>query len=254
MKNYKNLLIMVSVAICFTIQLKGQTKVYTISNGELLFQWADIEFTDEYKLANPQDEVTGSPLRFSMFVHLGQNIHLDFNDYIGLYSGLALRNVGFISNERLLDQNNLLQDYKIIRRSYNLGIPLAIKLGSFDNHFFFYGGGELELQFAFKEKYWTSHNRSGSKSKNTEWFGNQTNTFIPSIFAGVQFPRGVNVKFKYYLDDFLNTNYKNVNQKVSDLRRYKQTQLMLVAVSWQFETEKFFKKSTKQKNNDEIAL
>ena len=225
-------------------QGKAQTEVYAISTGELLFQWADVEFTDEYKLANPQDEVTGSPVRFTMAVHIGQNVHLDFNDNIGFFSGLALRNVGFISNERLFDESeNTLQDYKIIRRSYNLGVPLAIKLGSFDNHFFIYGGGELEMQFAFKEKYWKSHSRSGSKTKDTEWFGSQTETFIPSVFAGIQFPRGINVKFKYYLEDFLNHNYKNVNEEVSDLRRYKQTQLMYVSVSWQFETEKFFKKS-----------
>lgn len=224
-------------------QANAQTKMYAISTGELLFQSADVQFTDEYKLANPQAEVTGSPLRFTMAVHLGQNIHLDFNDNIGFYSGLALRNVGFISNERLLDEDNLLQDYKIIRRSYNLGVPLAIKLGSFDKHFYVYGGGELEMQFAFKEKYWESHDRSGSKSKNTEWFGSQTDTFIPSVFAGVQFPKGINLKFTYYLDDFLNHNYKNVNNPISDLRRYEQTQLMYVSVSWQFETEKIFKKS-----------
>ena len=244
MKKYKNIIILIVVALCSLVQVEAQTKIYAISTGELLFQWADVEFTDKYKLANPQNEVTGSPLRFTMAIHLGQNIHLDFNNNVGFYSGLALRNVGFISNERLLDQDNFLQDYKIIRRSYNLGIPLAIKLGSFEDHFFIYGGGEVEMQFAFKEKYWTSHNRSGSKSKNTEWFGSQTDTFIPSIFAGVQFPKGVNVKFKYYLDDFLNNNYKNVNEEVSDLRRYKKTQLMYVSVSWQFETEKFFKKKS----------
>ena len=71
-----------------------------------------------------------------------------------------------------------------------LGVPLAIKLGSFKNHFYFFGGGEYEMAFHLKEKYWTdSFDRSGPKTKSTEWFSSQTPTFLPSLFAGVQFPR-----------------------------------------------------------------
>jgi hypothetical protein len=33
------------------------------------------------------------------------------------------------------------------------------------------------------------------------------NPWIPSLFAGVQFPQGFRLKFKYYMDDFLNTSF-----------------------------------------------
>ncbi len=236
-----------AIAICFfsgaLFQVQAQTKVFTTTSGELIFSWANVEFTDEYKLANPDAEVVGSPARFTAFFHLGQNVHIDFNNNFGIFTGLGIRNIGFISDERLMDENNVLQDYKIIRRSYNLGIPIAFKSGSFEDHFFFYGGAEFELQFAFKEKYWESDDRSGSKTKNNQWFGSQTETFIPSVFAGVQLPKGINLKFQYYLDDFLNNGFKNINDPISDLTRYKSTEMMFVSISWQFQSG-FYKKKT----------
>lgn len=221
--------------------LIAQTDVYSITSGELLFQWGELEYTDEYKTANPDDEILNSPLRFTMFFHLGYNLHIDFSDKFGVYSGLGIRNVGMINNERLKDEDDVIQDYKFVRRSYNLGIPFAFKLGSFENNTYLYFGGELELQFAFKQKYWDSHDRSGSKTKYDEWFGDQTNTLLPSAFVGIQFPYGMNVRFKYYLDDFLNHDYKNPNDPLRDLTRYESSQLMYFSLSWQFENEKMRK-------------
>jgi hypothetical protein len=125
-----------------------------------------------------------------------------------------------------------------------LGVPLAFKFGSFSKHYYFFGGGEFELALVFKEKYWTgSYDRDGSKTKDVQWFANQTPTFLPSVFAGVQLPGGVNIKFKYYLTDFLNTDYKVSSNSqegssfnLSDLSRYQESQLFYVSVCWQFNT------------------
>lgn len=232
--------------------VKAQTEVYTIGTGEMIFQWGEIDFTDEYKLANPQEEQLNSPMRFSMFFHIGSNVHVDLSDHFGIFSGLGLRNVGLTSNERLIDPDGSLQDYKIIRRSYNLGVPFAFKVGSFDKHTYLYFGGEVELQFAYKEKYWDSHNRSGSKSKYHEWFGDQTNTFVTSGFVGFQFPKGINVKFKYYFNDFLNHSYRNPNNKISDLTRYASSNIMYISLSWQIRNDEFFKRKSKIKNTGSI--
>jgi hypothetical protein len=136
------------------------------------------------------------------------------------------------------------ENYNIIRRQYMLGVPLAIKLGSFKNHIYFFGGGEYEMAFHLKEKYWTaSFDRSGPKTKSMEWFSSQTPTFLPSLFAGVQFPGGINLKFKYYLTDFLNNNYKVSSNStdgssfsLSDLTRYESSELFYFSVCWQFDT------------------
>ncbi len=244
-------LLLVTVFLLLTVSVFSQSRIYTVTSGELLFQWSEVSFTDDYMIQYPDDELVSNPLRFTLFFHVGQYIHVDFNNNFGIFSGAAIRNVGFISDERLdLNGDGITQDLKIIRRSYTIGVPLAIKLGSFKNHTYLFAGGEYELAFAYKEKYWHSHNRSGTKTKTTQWFGSQTPTFIPSVFAGVQFPGGINIKFKYYLENFINNEYTNPNYRVSDLTRYKNVNVMYVSLSWQFDTGNLIKKSPGNANSN----
>lgn len=230
-----------------SIQLSAQTDIYTETGGELLFQFSEVELTDA-AIKSGNYEKVDNPMRFTLFFHLGQYVHMDFTNNLGLYSGLAIRNVGFISDEKInpdLDGDpSKLEDYKIIRRSYTLGIPLAIKLGSFDDHFFFMAGGEMEWNFAYKEKYWNANTRSGAKTKYSEWFANQTPTFIPSAFVGVQFPKGIALKFKYYLNDFIDNTYTSKNP-IFDLTRYKKTEVMYISLSWNLKINASEKRQTK---------
>lgn len=205
--------------------LKAQTDVYTISSGEMIFGWADVE-----QIPNNSEtmESISNNLRFSVFFHVGQYVHLDLSNTVGLYSGLAIRNIGFITEDDALDLNVEKEKH----RSYTLGLPLALKLGSFRDHFYLYGGAEYELLFHYKYKYWID----GDKHKTSEWFSDRTNRFVPSVFAGIQFPRGLNVKFKYYLDDFLNSDFKKGDNPLNDYSRYGNTQMFHISVSWQFDT------------------
>jgi hypothetical protein len=225
-------------------------KVYPVTSGEIIFSQSNSSFTQSFLTQYPGASLQDDNVRFTCFLHIGQYFHMDFNNSFGLYSGLAIRNVGMITNETLPQTVSTTGEdvpytkYNVIRRQYMLGVPLAIKLGSFKNHFYMFGGGEYEMAFHFKEKYWTdSYDRSGPKTKSTEWFAGQTPTFIPSVFVGIQFPGGVNLKFKYYLTDFLDNTYQsgNNNQNGStfslhDLTRYQSTQLMYVSLSFQFNT------------------
>jgi hypothetical protein len=222
------------------VKISGQD-VYTVTSGEMIFSWANLELKNSYQTAFSGAKIVDTPPRFTVFFHLAQYLHTDFNNNSGIFTGLSIRNVGFISDEVLptilnpsLPQDY--QDYKIIRRLYTLGIPLAIKLGSFKDHVYFFGGAEMEWGFHMKEKWWNQHKRSGTKSKRTQWFPNNTEAFIPSVFGGVQFPKGLNVKFKYYLNDFINRNYdgNGLPTDVSNLTRYKASQTMYLSFSWQF--------------------
>lgn len=247
MKKIKTLFLLILLFLFAGTQLFAQKKVYTVTSGELLFQWANIAFTDEFIAAQPVGtEVVGSPARFTLWFHLGQYLHVDLNNNFGILTGGAIRNVGFISDERLDKTgpegipDGVVEDYKIIRRNYTLGVPLALKFGNFKKHLYVYGGAEYELAFAFKEKYWNSHQRDGEKRKVSTWFADQSKLFLPSVYAGAQLPGGINVKFKYYLNDFLDLDYsptKNYDM-ISDLTRYQETQVMYISVSWQFETRK----------------
>nr|WP_319398421.1 hypothetical protein [uncultured Carboxylicivirga sp.] len=208
----------IALLIITAIRANSQTDVYSISSGEMVFGWADVESGGQSISNN---------LRFTAFLHLGQYVHLDFNDAIGFYSGVALRNIGFITEDDALGME------KEKHRSYTLGIPLALKLGSFRNNFYIYGGAEYELLFHYKYKYW----EDGKKYKTTEWFSDRTNRFVPSAFVGIQLPKGLNLKFKYYLDDFLNTDFKKGDNPRNDYSRYGKTQMFHVSLCWQFNTK-----------------
>jgi hypothetical protein len=216
-------------------------KVYSVSSGEMIFSTGTTEFTDAYLQQYPGASVSENPLRFTTFFHLTQYWHMDFGNNVGLFLGLGVKNMGLISDEILYNAAiSDYQSYKIIRRVYTGGIPVAFKLGSFKDNLYVFGGGEVEFPIHFKEKYWDSHDRKGSKTKNSEWFGSQTQSVIPSVMAGVQFPKGFNLKFKYYLNDFLNNDYTDT-KFVSDLTRYKTSRLWSVSLSWQINTAYIFK-------------
>jgi len=226
-------------------------KIYPVTSGEVIFSQSQSSFTSSFINQYPTAKMVANNVRFTVFFHIGQYIHYDFNDNFGMFSGLAIRNVGMITDETLPQTVTLIpantvqySDHKIIRRQYMLGVPLAFKVGAFNNHFYLYGGGEYEMAFHLKEKYWTgTFDRSGSKTKNTQWFSNQTPTFLPSVFAGIQLPGGVNLKFKYYLTDFLNNGYTTSRNStegstfdLSDLSRYQESQIFSFSLCWQFNT------------------
>lgn len=198
--------------------------VYSVTSSELLFQFSNTEIDG----LDVSDQ-----MRFTAFFHWGQNWHLDFNNSIGLFTGFAIRNVGFIYDEDQPFQ-------KTIRRSYTLGAPLALKIGSFKHHFYLFGGGEYEMLFHYKAKRWYSHDRDGVKVKDSEWFSDKTRLFVPFAFAGIQFPGGINVKFKYYLGDFLNTEYvgRDLGSDNVSFADYTRQEMFYLSVSWQFRTDK----------------
>ncbi len=201
--------------------------VYAVSSWENLFQWADVPSTPQ------TSQNINERLRYTLFLNVGQYLHVDFSDNIGLYSGLAIRNVGFIYDTD--------EPTKTIRRSYNLGIPLSLKLGVFDKHLYVFGGAEYELLFHYKGKRWDSNDRNGTKYKDSEWFSAKTNRFVPSWFVGVQLPGGLNVKYKQYIGDFINPDFTGTdlgNSSVS-FADYGSIKMHYIAVCFQFRTDQW---------------
>lgn len=194
--------------------LNAQNKVYSTFGGELIFSFADVEVNGES---------VENVLRFTLFLHLGNYWHLDFTDNVGMFTGFAIRNVGMTTNEGP-DQ--------WVRRSYSAGIPLAMKFGTFSENLFFFGGVEPELMFHYKQKRRINKDNS-NKEKKSEWFSNRTNLINPSVFAGVQFPGGINVKFKAYLLDFLNNDFRETIDGV-EVMPYQgwDTQLFYISASF----------------------
>ena len=251
----KKLYLLAIISLGFISIPSMAQKVYTETSGELIFSSSQASFSKAFTDKYPGASLISNNVRFTCFFHVAQYLHYNFGNNAGLMTGLGIRNIGMITDETLPQQVSgdgevPYAGYKIIRRQYTLGLPLALKFGAFDKHLFFYGGGEYEMAFHFKEKYWEgTDDRSGTKSKDTEWFSSQTPTFLPSVFGGIQFPYGFNVKFKYYLTDFLNNDYKGNGNSVagstfdiSDQSRYDASNIFYVSLSWQFNPGEYLDK------------
>lgn len=224
----KRYLLILTLALVF-ISIEAQNRrIYYSTGSEVIFSGANVDF-------NGTDVNTN--MRFTLFFHTQQLINFNLSDNIGLYTGLAIRNVGLIMEDLYqnvgYDVDNTNPDYnkntKIKHRSYSLGFPLAIKVGSFDKNFFFYAGGEYEWMFAYKQKKFID----GEKYKFTQWNSDRVNTWSPSLFAGVQLPYGFNLKFKYYLKDFLNQDFtgQDFGQDV-DYSQFESSNIWYFSVSY----------------------
>jgi len=217
---------LVAALLLFFKPLTKAQDVYPITAWEFLFQFADIEKAST-DVANK--------LRFTIVINLGQYWHVDFNNTVGIFSGIAVRNTGFIYDTPL--------PTKTIRRVYTLGVPLAFKLGAFDKHVYFLAGGEYELAFHYRARKWLSNSRDGTKYVDGEWFSSKSRLFVPSVFAGFQFPGGFNVKFKYYLQHILNEDYVggDLGESEVSFSDYTKLNMMYVSLSWQFRTDQWRK-------------
>lgn len=174
-----------------------------------------------------------------MFFHQNVNYHYNLNNNVGMFTGIGVRNIGFIYSSG---------DSTFKKRAYTFGIPVAIKVGDLSKDVFLYFGGEVEIPFHFKEKLIVGKN----KEKYGAWFDNRTNLLLPSVFIGTQFKSGISFKIKYYLKNFLNRDFngtdfgEQVNYNSIDSR------LIYVSVSFGLKS-KSLKKMIKTKEDNTYA-
>ncbi|MDZ7606938.1 MAG: hypothetical protein U5K79_15415 [Cyclobacteriaceae bacterium] len=166
---------------------------YVFGQDKNVYSTTIIEFPFTWSNASDDGENLGGPVRFAPFFNFQNNLNIDFSEKAGFFAGLGMHNVGFIYD---VDENTR---KKV--RSYNLGIPVGFKIGNMDKTYI-YGGYELEIPFAYKEK--TIVNEE--KTKYSKWFSDQTG-LQQSVLVGVQIADGANLKFKYYFTNFYKENY-----------------------------------------------
>jgi hypothetical protein len=161
----------------------GQSGWYSTSGSETIFS---------FPIFKDQNQET-TVVRFAPVLNVQYLMNKDLGKSFGIFTGLALRNVGFIADDPA--DGNIRKKF----RTYNLAVPVGIKLGNM-NKLMLYGGVDFEYAFNYKEKTFVDD----SKSKDVAWFSNRHRQFMPAVHAGFQFATGLNIKFKYYLNSFFN--------------------------------------------------
>ncbi len=177
--------------VAFT-SLRGQSSWYQSYGGEMLFSFADI--SDNGHDAN-------SLMRWAPVLNMYSYANKDFNQHLGFYAGLSILNVGYIY-DGYQDPSNL-ATYKKKFRTYNLAIPVGLKIGNLDGLFVF-GGYSIEFPFVYKEKTFDGGDKIG---KIVGWFSSRYEPIQHGFHVGIQLPEGLTVNFKYYLSEFHNQDY-----------------------------------------------
>lgn len=203
MKTKFYLLLIAAMLTMFSAQSQETDKFYSTTGGEIIFSFASID---------DAGSESGNIMRFSPFFNFQNLVNYDFSKNVGVFSGLNIRNVGFIyDNYTDLETGNTV---KKKFRNYTLGIPVGLKLGDFEN-VFVYGGYEIEFPLNYKEK--TFENEVKTEKFNV-WFSKRVPAVYHTFLVGFQFPYGANLKFKYYLTNFHN---KDFTETLSDGRQVK---------------------------------
>lgn len=159
-----------------------EVKPYFTSGGEWIFSTGTVQNKNNV-------------LRFSPVINLQTLLNFDKSESFGWFTGVNIRNVGFIFDESASVRKKV--------RNYNLGIPLGIKLGHMDDRFFF-AGYEFEIAMNYRERTFVDEVRTDRFSV---WFSDRVNTVQHAVFIGYTLPRGTSIKAKYYLTSFFNQGF-----------------------------------------------
>lgn len=231
----KTLLALLVAGLAGISTVKAQVETYFSGSGEMIFSFVTID---------NQGYDQGSVMRWAPFFNLQGMFNVDIAKPFGFFTGLAIRNVGYIYN--MPDSiSGKTVEYKKKFRTYNLGIPVGIKLGNLDK-FFVFGGYEIEFPFQYKEKTFDNE----EKTKFSTWFSKRVEPVQHSFFAGIQFPYGFDIKFKYYITNFHKRDFVAYDEDNNPYKPYDyEANVMYFSLSWNLFTNsrKAFDRETYKK-------
>ncbi|MCH6201513.1 hypothetical protein MMU07_18170 [Aquiflexum sp. LQ15W] len=174
--------LVLSVSFAQTKTVIKENKPYFTSGGEWIFSTGTLQNNNNV-------------LRFSPVINLQTLLNFDQSESFGWFTGVNIRNVGFIFDESPSIRKKV--------RNYNLGIPVGVKLGNLNDRFFF-AGYELEIAMNYRERTFVDERRT---ERFSVWFSDRVNTLQHALFIGYTLPKGTSIKAKYYLTSFFNQGF-----------------------------------------------
>ena len=168
--------------------------------------------------------------RFTAFLNSGTNFNYDFSTKVGFFTGINGKNLGVIYDDTA--------NTRFKRRVLALGVPIGFKFGNLKKGNFFYLGGQADFAINYKEKRFVD----GEKvEKFNEWFGDQTQLFMPSVFAGFRTNRKIGLKVQYFINNFFNEDYVKDNARPF---AGMQANVFFLTLSYDFSMREFITGST----------
>jgi hypothetical protein len=195
--------VLITVSQSYAQMLKRPTKkVYVSTDFDIFLLSSSIkEQAGNKKLTTP---------RFSAIPFLGFNVNYDFAKNVGLYTGVNIKNIGFI--EKFSNP-----DSTVKRRVYTIGAPIGIKIGGIKYGSYLILGIGADFPFHYKEKGYTKRN---DKTKYSEWFSDRTPRVMMYAFVGAHLAPVLTFKAQYYPTNFLNQDYKQTDASGKQSRPY----------------------------------
>lgn len=203
-------------SLCFsstfaqTKTVAKDNKPYFTSGGEWIFSTGTLQNNNNV-------------VRFSPVLNLQTLLNFDESDSFGWFTGINIRNVGFIFDESASVRKKV--------RNYNLGIPIGVKLGHLDDRFFF-AGYELEIAMNYRERTFVDEKRT---ERFSVWFSDRVNTLQHALFIGYNLPKGTSIKAKYYLNSFFNQSFTASDGNGGTFRPYEGLNANIFYISLSFD-------------------
>lgn len=198
-------------------QEKNKKKVYSSTSFEIIFSFSDISSAN-----NGYSNV----MRFAPVFNFQWLINYDLTNNIGLFSGLDIRNLGYIEQNKSLEP-----EIKTKHRVYTFGLPVGFKLGNIGKGNFLYFGYEIEWAWNYKEKRFENGIKVG---KIVDWNSSRINEWQSSVLAGINLKCGVNVKFKYYFQNLMDGDYMKYDSDGQETYPYADQNSQVFYVSLNF--------------------
>lgn len=189
----KNFILFVAF-LCLQISAFSQdapnNKMYGVFENKTLFQLGMLE-----------DSAGGNitpVLRFAPFANYTLQAHKDLSNKFGVYTGIGIKNVGFISRDNV-------NDVTVKSRAYCISIPVGLKYGNLKEDRYIFLSGEFLTQLDYKEKVFTNDGNDKSKRKN--FYPNDINLFNYSGSIGFNL-KGFVIGAEYTFSDFFSDKYR----------------------------------------------
>lgn len=206
-------------------QVKSQESYSTLT-PEIIFTIGSI-----HDSANPHVLT-----RFSPWCNISYLVHYDYNEELGFFGGLGIKNYGFLTEYT----DSIYRKKKY--RAYCLTIPFGVKKSFFkdveQNYMFFGGEFAFPVDFRYRETGYSdtlkldfSMYSGGDKSSFP------VNIALFSVYCGYTFSNNVTIKFQYCPVNFVNRKfyYENDGQSIQPFKNLKSSNLLMLSIGIAFE-------------------